>query len=87
MAKRQRIWARKALDRIRVVLHGRCNHCGATESLEMDCIIPKGHQHHAAGISSRACFYRAQLRLGNLQLLCTQCHTKKTSADAERFPY
>lgn len=81
MARRQVRWAKRALDVLRVSLRGRCNNCGAEQSLEFDCIVPQGHKHHAAGISARACFYRKQARLGNLQLLCEPCHRRKSAAE------
>lgn len=81
MAKRQRIWGRRTIERIRFILGAKCNKCGKTERLELDCILPRGHRHHAAGIASRASFYRREMRSGNLQLLCTQCHTAKTAQD------
>lgn len=81
MAKRQVEWARRTMTRIRVILGGRCSKCGDVQKLELDCILPQGHKHHAAGYTARACFYRRQMRAGNLQLLCAKCHTIKTAND------
>lgn len=81
MAKRQRDWGRRTITRIRLILGGRCCRCGADQRLELDCIVPQGHRHHAAGIAQRASFYRRMLRAGNLQLLCSTCHTRKTALD------
>jgi 5-methylcytosine-specific restriction endonuclease McrA len=81
MAKRQVQWAREALQRLRLALGMRCRVCGSTEQLEMDCIVPQGHHHHAAGMTARACFYRKMARQGNLQLLCQPCHTRKSATE------
>lgn len=82
---RQNYWGRRTIERLRAVLGNVCNHCGARENLELDCIKPQGHGHHAAGANARACFYRRQLRQGNLQILCRSCHEKKTADEnAER---
>ena len=81
MAKRQRVWGRRTIERIRFILGARCNKCGNTERLELDCIVPRGHKHHSAGIASRACFYRREMTFGNLQLLCQKCHVQKTASD------
>lgn len=58
-----------------------CAACGASEPLELDCIRPQGHRHHSSGVASRASFYMRQMRAGNLQLLCSTCHAKKTAED------
>jgi 5-methylcytosine-specific restriction endonuclease McrA len=81
MAKRQVRWAKAQMVRIRTILGGRCAECGEAQRLELDCIIPQGHKHHAAGLISRVCFYRKQMRFGNLQVLCSKCHSKKTAKD------
>ena len=81
MGKRQKIWARRARARLIESLGGRCVRCGTVEHLEFDCITPRGHDHHRCDSSSRICFYRFQHRLGNLQILCANCHLLKTGAD------
>lgn len=81
MGKRQKIWARRARSRLVEILGGRCKCCGTDEGLELDCIVPMGHFHHRMDSSARISFYRQQHREGNLQVLCSDCHTAKTAAD------
>lgn len=81
MARRQQVWASRALFRLRIALGAACAHCGAIEKLQFDCIQPQGHDHHAVGQVGRATFYRKQARAGNLQLLCQRCHSAKTLED------
>ena len=77
MAKRQREWAKRERDRIVRVLGGRCNCCGTTEHLEFDCIMPRSNGHARLERSQRITFYRRQLSVGNLQLLCRRCNLIK----------
>jgi len=58
-------------------LGGICRACGATNCLTFDCIKPMGGQHHKLSSVGRVCFYREQLRRGNVQLLCSSCNSKK----------
>lgn len=50
--------------------------------LELDCILPQGDEHHRMSTDQRATFYRRQDAEGNLQLLCSKCHSEKTLRDA-----
>lgn len=77
MSKRQKEWARNARLRLVIALGGRCVACGATEKLELDCIIPRGHSHHGMASDQRVTFYRRQASVGNLQVLCTRCNAMK----------
>jgi len=52
--------------------------CGATESLEFDCIEPRGDRHHRMDSSARMSFYHQQHRLGNLQVLCSHHNNLKS---------
>lgn len=70
MAKRQKVWAAKARDALAAKLGGKCVKCGTTEKLTFDCIIPQGDEHHKMSFDRRISFYRAQDKIGNLQLLC-----------------
>lgn len=78
---RQNQWGRNELSRIRAILGNRCAKCGNTSDLELDCIEPRGHKHHAMGRCARACFYRREMRAGNVQLLCNACHAIKTASE------
>jgi len=79
MGLKQREWARSQTLVLRELLGGACAHCGVEEKLEFDCIEPCGHWHHKIEWSWRISFYRQQLRVGNLQLLCQTCNSRKES--------
>lgn len=85
MARRQVDWARRARAKLIAELGGRCTVCGTTEALELDCIDPQGHRHHRLGVTWRICFYRAQARAGNLQVLCA--HHNNVKASYEQLYY
>lgn len=77
MAKRQRIWAQNERARLVQLLGAKCNACGETEELEFDCREPRGRGHHGMSSDQRISFYRAEMRKGNIQLLCRVCNAKK----------
>ena len=62
-------------------LGGVCVSCGSNENLERDCITPRGDEHHKMSTDQRATFYAREIKAGNVQLLCKDCHTKKTVVD------
>ena len=78
MGKPQREWARQARADLVKKLGGKCSICGEKIKLEIDCIEPRGHEHHRMEWSQRISFYRRQDRDGNLQLLCRSCHERKS---------
>jgi hypothetical protein len=78
MAKRQKSWARKARVALMELLGNKCVKCDSVELLEFDCISPCGDEHHKMSTCARMSFYRKQHKLGNIQILCTKCHNKKT---------
>jgi hypothetical protein len=88
MAKRQRVWAKKARLQLRRELGMKCNQCGSRDyrKLEFDLINPAAVEnpakHHKMEFSWRISFYRQQSKNGNVQLLCGgsvgSCHNKKT---------
>lgn len=85
MSLRQRTWARKTRDTLRLELGGKCVKCGTTEDLEFDCKKPMGSFHHRAMCWSwRMSFYRAQHALNNLQLLCKSCNCRKAGHELEQ---
>jgi 5-methylcytosine-specific restriction endonuclease McrA len=77
MGARQRDWAKRKRIVLLRILGGRCRYCGATELLELDCIVPQGDRHHRVDSSRRMSFYLAQFRQGNLQALCGSCNARK----------
>ena len=89
MANRSRIAAQRVLRDLRRRLGAMCAWCwrGSRQgvTLEFDCIAPEGHQHHKWETNRRAYFYRRLFLRGGVQLLCSECHAKKTRAqqDAE----
>lgn len=78
MAKRQKVWARRALDALRHAMGGECARCPEDGDLEFDCIAPQGGEHHRFSTDQLATFYRRQHAEGNLQLLCPACHSDKS---------
>jgi hypothetical protein len=70
-------WAQRARARLMAKLGAHCAHCGSTEILEFDCKVPTGDRHHRMDPSARMCYYHAQYRAGNLQVLCQRCNGAK----------
>lgn len=82
MGARQRRWAARARAHLIQILGGVCRQCGGTEHLELDCITPRGHFHHTAGMAARTIFYRREhFQFQNLQVLCAACHIAKSAAE------
>ena len=84
MAKKQKVWARRARRKLMEELGEVCVFCGSTIDLEFDCKKPMGHAHHRYDTSQRMCFYRKQHANGNLQVLCGTCNRRK--GDNECYP-
>ena len=85
MGARQKEWARKERRRIKQLLGGKCQVCGSPDDLEFDCNEPRGSRHHGMDTSQRMSFYRAQLRMGNLLLLCSRCNSLKGDSNLTDF--
>ena len=81
MLKYQREWMR---DRRQswIKENGPCKHCGSWESLEVDHIDPKLKTMQASSIWSRTEQVRLK-ELENCQVLCKECHLKKTLSERE----
>ena len=67
------------------ILGGKCRACGATNCLTFDCIKPTGDEHHRLSSVGRVCYYEAQMRRGNVQLLCSECNSKKGAKPEPAF--
>ena len=61
-----------------VMLGSRCAACQAESDLTFDCIEACGGSHHRLSSPERITFYRAQMRAGNVQLLCKYCNSLKS---------
>jgi len=85
MKSRQAIWAANEKLRMKFILGSKCARCGCTNCLTFDCIRPTGDKHHRMGSVARVTFYRNQLRMGNLQLLCSECNSRKGAAEQPRY--
>jgi 5-methylcytosine-specific restriction endonuclease McrA len=82
MGRRQKEWARDARRRLILELGGKCARCGSTVALQIDCIVPQGPKHHKFSPDRRMSFYSQQRAKGNVQLLCSECHSAKSPSDA-----
>lgn len=85
MGERQRKWARGKKKKLIELLGGKCSACGCDESLQMDCIEPAGDWHHRIEFSWRVSFYVSQMKNGNLQLLCPECHGVKSQKEMLKY--
>jgi hypothetical protein len=85
MPSRQSIWAKEQKLRMQWLLGGKCRVCGIGKCLTFDCIKPTGDAHHRMGSVHRVSFYRQQMRLGNLQLLCSSCNSLKGAKEQPRY--
>lgn len=83
MSKRHKAWARAQRAILLEQLGGKCVECGTTENLTFDCIEPQGDRHHKLDTSARMSFYRRQLWLNNLQVLCQKHNSKKAAREPD----
>lgn len=83
MGKIQKEWARKRRIELTMLLGGTCRECGTEDNLTFDCVIPQGDKHHKMDTSARMSFYNFQFRLGNLQVLCDKCNSRKGATEIE----
>jgi 5-methylcytosine-specific restriction endonuclease McrA len=63
------------------MLGGKCVQCGATERLEFDHIDPSTKTATIGQLVSRSTFW---VEIEKCQLLCYDCHKKKTGAEAKK---
>lgn len=74
---RQVRWAHAQRAHLLKILGEKCVRCMVTTNLTFDCIKPTGGRHHRLSSVARMTFYNRQFRLGNLQILCHDCNSKK----------
>ncbi|HEY6009241.1 MAG TPA: hypothetical protein VIU40_13025 [Geobacteraceae bacterium] len=71
-------WARRIRAALLRDMGAKCVSCGATQSLEFDCIEPRPDGHaKRLDPSRRIVYYRRQRQCGNLQILCGTCNKRK----------
>jgi 5-methylcytosine-specific restriction endonuclease McrA len=66
------------------VLGGKCNICGSTKNLEIDHIDPTIKEKNLSLLTGRS-LERFLEELKKCQLLCKECHTKKSVADRDQL--
>ena len=62
-------------------LGGRCVLCGNTAFLQFDVIKARTVDHHGLGSLERIRIYELLAEQGRVQLLCPNCHVKKSIAE------
>ena len=77
-AESRRQWLLAALGPV-------CVKCGATNCLTFDCIRPTGDDHHRMNKSNRMTYYTRQATQGNLQVLCSDCNSRKGSKPQPKY--
>lgn len=97
MALRQREWARKKRLELRCLLGLKCKHCGSKDyrTLEFDLIVLTDKKdkngitfhHKSMEWSWRMSFYRQQLNMKNLQLLCSKYNSAKGNKIEDINPF
>lgn len=81
MSRPKKLLARRHRAQLLLELGNLCAQCGSGSDLTFDCIIPQGHLHHSMDASARMCFYRKQHKVGNIQILCRRCNSRKGVAE------
>jgi len=74
----QRAAEQRAILRAR--LGGKCSLCPATDNLQFHLKCGDGAEHHAMNSVSRVYFYVREAALGNIEILCGDCHRTVTAA-------
>ncbi len=61
---------------LKLWLGGKCQQCGSTVALEFHIQSNRknGKDHHGLGPAGRIAFYERAARMGELRLLCIDCH-------------
>lgn len=76
-----RQWYERRMAKARDLLGGKCERCGAKDSLEFDHVDPNTKSFTITGAFSLA-WSRIVKELKKCQLLCRPCHEQKTHGDA-----
>lgn len=85
MSTRRTQWAIRKREWLTAALGGRCVICSVPVCLTFDCIVPTGDRHHRMSQVQRMSYYMHQARMGNLQLLCSACNSKKGAKPQEPY--
>lgn len=67
------------------ILGGKCAYCNATACLTFDCIVPTGDAHHRLSSVGRVTYYKREMARGNIQLLCSECNSRKGAKAQSRY--
>lgn len=70
-------WAAKKRQWLLSALGPVCVKCGGTQCLTFDCRVPTGDEHHKLNPANRMTFYVREACRGNLQVLCSDCNSRK----------
>lgn len=74
---RRTAWAKRKREWLLAALGPKCVQCGATNCLTFDCRVPTGDDHHRLNQANRMTYYMRQAMMGNLQVLCSDCNSRK----------
>jgi hypothetical protein len=78
-------YVKRKRDELFAALGRRCVICRVENNLTFDCIKPTGGKHHKMSSAARIGYYWKQARLGNLQVLCHECNSRKGAREMPRY--
>jgi len=68
-------------EKILAHLGGKCAACGARDGLQVDHIDPRSKSFDVMKIGQSFCWKRLVVELKKCQLLCSECHSRKTVSE------